>query len=334
MQLNWFPEAEHGGFFAALVHGYYKEAGLDVKILSGGPETPVVQQVAQRAATFGVVNADNVLFGRAQEADIVALMAPLQTSPRCLIVHESSGIKDFDELTNMTIAMSSSNAFSHFLRRKLPLTGVKIVPYPGNVAQFLINKDYAQQGYVFSEPFVARKEGGDPKVLMVSDLGFNPYTSLLFTHADRPRDEAELVGKMVAASIRGWAKYIESPDETNRYIHQVNPEMDLDILAFGAKAIAPLVLDDESRREGNRHDVARALADLGRSVDRDRAAQARRGAGRAGLHDGVFGEEVKRLEAGERIRTATRWGTITIIICTDARRDTLAIGAGWPGPWR
>ena len=30
--LNWFPEPEHGGFYAALVHGYYREAGLDVEI--------------------------------------------------------------------------------------------------------------------------------------------------------------------------------------------------------------------------------------------------------------------------------------------------------------
>src|SRR3990172_12386968 len=71
LQLNWFPEAEHGGFFAALVHGYYQEEGLNVEILPGGPETPVVQQVARRAAPFGVVNADNVLFGRAQQPPVV-----------------------------------------------------------------------------------------------------------------------------------------------------------------------------------------------------------------------------------------------------------------------
>jgi NitT/TauT family transport system substrate-binding protein len=250
LQLNWFPEAEHGGFYAALVHGYYREAGLDVKILPGGPDTPVVQQVARRAATFGVVNADNVLFGRAQEAPVVALMASLQMSPRCLIVHESSGIRDFDQLKNMTIAMSSSTAFSHFLRHKVPLEGVKIVPYSGSVAQFLLNKDYAQQGYVFSEPFVARKEGGDPRVLMLSDLGFNPYTSLLFTHDAQLKEGAVVARKMVAASIRGWAKYIESPDEANQAIHRANPEMGLDILAYGAEKLRPLVLDAVAEKEG------------------------------------------------------------------------------------
>ena len=241
LQLNWFPEVEHGGYYAALVHGYYMEVGLDVTILPGGPETPVLQQVARQAVTFGIINADNILFGQAQEVPAVAVMAALQTSPRCLIVHESSGIRNFEELKNMTIAMSTSAAFSHYLQWKVPLTGVEIVPYSGNVAQFLLNKNYAQQGYVFSEPFVARKQGGDPRVLMLADLGFNPYTSLLFTDRVRIDGEPDLVRKMVAASVRGWKHYIEAPDKTNEYIHQVNPEMDLDILAFGAKTLAPLV---------------------------------------------------------------------------------------------
>jgi NitT/TauT family transport system substrate-binding protein len=250
LQLNWFPEVEHGGFYAALAEGYYKESGLDVKILPGGPETPVVQQVARGAANFGVVNADNVLFARAQQAPIVALMAPLQNSPRCLIVHASAGNRTFDDLKDMTIAMSPSNAFTQFLRRTLKLEGVTIVPYAGSVAPFLLDKKYAQQGYVFSEPFVARKEGGDPQVLMVSDLGFNPYTSLLFTSERMVADNPQVVEKMVAASIRGWRKYIESPESANRAIHAVNPEMDLDILEFGAEAIKPLVLDETSKRRG------------------------------------------------------------------------------------
>lgn len=250
LQLNWYPEAEHGGYYAALVAGYYRDAGLDVTILSGGPETPVVQQVARQAAMFGIVNADNMLFARAQQAPVVALMAPLQTSPRCLIVHESSGITSFEGLKDMTIAMSPASAFTHFLQRKLPLENVRVVPYSGNVAQFLVNKDYAQQGYVFSEPFVARKAGGDPRVLLVSDLGFNPYTSLLFTSDALVAERPELVRKMVAASIRGWQKYLESPEAANERIHQANPEMDSDILAFGAEAIRPLVLTEESKQQG------------------------------------------------------------------------------------
>ncbi len=250
LQLNWFPEAEHGGYYAALVHGYYRDAGLNVEILPGGPDSPVVQQVARGNADFGVVNADNILFGRAQEARIVALMAPLQISPRCIIVHESSGIRDFQDLANMTIAMSTSNAYTQFLRDKLPLENVKVVPYAGNVTQFLLDKNFAQQGYVFSEPFVARKNGGDPRVLMVSELGFNPYTSVLVTRDAMIAEHPERVKKMVAASVRGWEKYLRAPDETNAYIHRMNPQMDLDILAYGAKTLEPLVLDRAAESEG------------------------------------------------------------------------------------
>lgn len=240
LALNWFPEAEHGGYYAALVHGYYRDAGLEVKIIPGGPEAPVAPQVARRAVTFGISNADNVLFALAQEAPVVAVMSPLQTSPRCILVHESSGIGKFEDLKDVTLAMSSGAAFAAYLKKKVPLSGVKIVPYPGNVVQFLRNKDYAQQGYVFSEPFVARKQGGDPRVLMMSDLGFNPYTSLLITHQALLREKPELVRKMVTASVRGWQRYLDAPDETNRRIHELNPEMDLDVLAYGAEHIKPL----------------------------------------------------------------------------------------------
>src|SRR3954467_14176987 len=82
--LNWFPEAEHGGFYAALVNGYYREAGLDVDIVPGGPTVPVVQQVAGRQVEFGIANADPILFGRAEGAPVIAVMAPLQISPRCI----------------------------------------------------------------------------------------------------------------------------------------------------------------------------------------------------------------------------------------------------------
>ena len=55
LALNWFPEAEHGGLYAAAVHGYYEENGVEVEILGGGPDAPVVQRVATDAVAFGIV---------------------------------------------------------------------------------------------------------------------------------------------------------------------------------------------------------------------------------------------------------------------------------------
>ena len=250
--LNWFPEAEHGGFYAAQVHGYYREAGLDVEILPGGPNVPVVQQVAGKQVQFGVVNADQICFGRAQQAPVVALMAPL-ISPRCLIVHEKSGIKKFDDIHDMTVAMSTTNAFSHFLRKKFPFKDVRIVPYPGNVTQFLQDDKFAQQGYVFSEPFVAKQQGGDPHVLMVSDVGFNPYTSCLIAHDEAVKSDPGLLRGMVQASVRGWRQYLKAPAETNAAIHKLNKEMSLEVLAFGVTELQPLVEDAVAKEHGLGH---------------------------------------------------------------------------------
>lgn len=265
LQLNWFPEAEHGGFFAAQAGGDFERAGLDVNILPGGPDTPVTQLVARGAATFGIANADNILFSRAGQVPVVAVMAPLQTSPRCLIVHAAAGIRSFDDLKDMTLAMSNSQAFSFYLRKKVPLEGVRIVPYAGSVAPFLHDPNYGQQGYVFSEPFVAKKEGGDPQVLMLADLGFNPYTSLLFASEKTIADQPELVRKMVTACVAGWRRYLEDPAPANALIHKLNPQMDDEILKFGAEAIRPLVLPreaDTAASGAESHGKAHPAADL------------------------------------------------------------------------
>lgn len=251
--LNWFPEAEHGGFYAAQVHGYYQAAGVDVEIIPGGPNIQVVQQVATKQVEFAIANADPICFGRAQQAPVVALMAPLQTSPRCLMVHKKSGIKKFSDIHDMTVAMSATSAFSHFLQKKFAFQNVQVVPYPGNVAQFLQTEDFAQQGYVFSEPFLARQQGGDPHVLMVSDEGFNPYTSCLITHDDLVQNDPDLARQVVQASIKGWQQYLAEPEQTNAFIHSLNSEMSLDALAFGVQELKPLVEDAVTRAQGIGH---------------------------------------------------------------------------------
>ena len=244
LQLNWFPEAEHGGYYAALVHGFFSEEGLDVEIIPGGPGSPVIQKLVANQTTFVVGNADQVLTGRNQEAEVIALFAPIQMSPRCIMVHASSGIERLDELQNMTVAMSSGRAFALYMQKQLSLEGVRVVGYPGSMSVFLNDNNFAQQGYVFSEPFIAEQQGGDPHVLMVSELGFNPYASLLITRSDTMEANPQLVAAMVRASKHGWQTYLESPEKTNAVIHQQNEEMGLEILDYGATVLKDLCLPD------------------------------------------------------------------------------------------
>jgi NitT/TauT family transport system substrate-binding protein len=238
LSLNWFPEAEHGGFFQAVINA---KGEVPYRIESGGPDVPVLQKVATGKSDFGVVNADDVVNAQSQGADVVALMAPLYTHPRCIMLRKDSGVKSIAEIKNMTLAMSSRPAFSHWLQHKYPFEGVKVVPYPGSILPFTQDPKFGQQAYSISEPFLAKEKGVEPLVLMVSELGFNPYGSVLITRRELIEKDPERVRKVVVASQRGWQLYLQNGEKAHKRIHALNPEMGMDILAFGHKEMKKLL---------------------------------------------------------------------------------------------
>ena len=242
LALNWYAEAEHGGYVAARQLGYYEECGLDVEIRQGGPGAPnlVIQELAAGRLSFAISNAGLVVLARSKDVDVVAVAAPLQQSPRCIMVHESSGIENLQQLSNVQLAISDSRPFALWMKKQLPLTNVTMIPYSGQVGEFVLNNDFAQQGYVFSEPFLAQENGSDPKVLMLSDIGFNPYASLLVTTQQTISSNPDLVRKMVHAATKGWQAYLDAPDAVNAEIHAQNEDMSIAALTFGAAAMKPL----------------------------------------------------------------------------------------------
>ena len=249
LQLNWFPEVEHGGFYAAQLRGFYQEEGLDVEILAGGPKVPVIQQLDSARVDFAVTNADRVIFGQNADADIVAVLAAMQHSPRCILVHRESGITSLNELRDVTLAVGSGPAFFKYMAKYLPLDNVQTVAYPGSIGPFLTNPRFAQQAYVFSEPYLAKEKGANPVTLMVSEMGFDPYASVLIAQGEMVRDRSELVERFVRASVRGWQFYLTEPETTNQYLDEINPDMEPGVLAFGAIEIAKLCLPDEMAME-------------------------------------------------------------------------------------
>lgn len=247
LALNWYPETEHGGYIAADVTGYFAEEGLAAEIIPGGPGAPqaVIAELAAGRIQFAISSADNVIRARQAGVPVVALLAALQQSPRCIMVHEAAGFQSLHDLKNIELSMSETRPFALWMKKKLPLEGVTIVPFNGLVGEFLLKPDFAQQAYVFSEPFIAKEQGGDPQSLMVSEIGFNPYSSLLVTTESVMQDQPDLVQKVVAGAQRGWQTYLESPLETNQRIQELNEEMSQEALAYGAEAMKPLCLPSE-----------------------------------------------------------------------------------------
>lgn len=246
LALNWYAEAEHGGYVAAQQSGGYRNAGLNVDIRQGGPGAPnlVIQELAAGRIKFAVSNADLVVLARAKGVPLVAVLAPLQQSPRCIMVHAASGIKSLQQLKDVELAISDSRPFALWMKHKLPLINVTMVPFSGQIGEFILKPNFAQQAYSFSEPFVAKEAGGDPQTLMLSDIGFNPYASVLVTTEDMIANQPNIVRSMVTASAAGWQAYLSDPTATNTKIHEDNPEMSLESLAFGATALKSLCLPE------------------------------------------------------------------------------------------
>ena len=240
LALNWFPEPEHGGYYAALLNGHFEAEGLEVEIQPGGPAAPVIEKLVRGQVQFAVTNADEVLLKRNQKTDVVAVMAALQQTPRCIMVHESSGITKLEDLRNLTLAMNRGKAFAEYLETRCPLEDVRIVQYNGRIGPFVADTKYAQQAYVFSEPILARREGTNPQALMVSELGFNPYTSCIAVTRGFAEESPGIVKKFVRACQKGWQDYLSDPAAVHRRLLELNSELDDASLQEAHQAIGPL----------------------------------------------------------------------------------------------
>lgn len=263
IQLNWYAEAEHGGAYQADADGLYKAEGLDVEIRPGGASTPVAAEVVLGRADFAITNADDVVHYRAAKSDIVAVLAAMQDNPRCIMVNQKSGVTSWEGLKGMTLQRQPEQGFIEFLRSKGVLEGVQEVPYHGSVANLVVDPKIAVQAYSFAEPFVAKGEGADVNVLMVSDLGWNPYSSVLVTRGELIRTNPELVAKVVRATRAGWKKYVTDPAAGNELILKANQHgMTAAALEFGSKSLVELARPDDMPVE----EVGKMTADRWKSL--------------------------------------------------------------------
>ncbi|MBV9873838.1 MAG: ABC transporter substrate-binding protein [Verrucomicrobia bacterium] len=236
LQTDWYPQAEHGGFYNALVKGYYKEAGLDVTILPGGPNSSPTKLLMTGGADFGMDSSDHVLVADAEGLDIVAVGATMQQDPQAVMLHAEDPASRFEDLEGRTVAAVPGAIWFQYLIHKFGFKNTKEIPATFTVANFLHDPQYAQQIFVTSEPFYVQKEGQKTKVLLIKDTGYAPYRVFCCTRAYLNKNR-DVVQRFVAASVRGWRDYIQDPAAANAEIAKCNPEMNKDQMEFSWKAL-------------------------------------------------------------------------------------------------
>jgi len=250
LTLNWVPEPEFGGIYAARDGGAFAKHGLDVEIAPGGAGTPTWQLATTGKVDYALASADEVIIARSQGADIVAIFATYQTCPHGIMTHASRGLRSLDDLfkSGGKLAVEPGLPYVNYLKNKYGFEKMQLVAYDGGIGNFLNDKSFAQQCFVTSEPLAAKKQGSDPQVFLVADAGYNPYTAVIITQRKRVQTQPDQVKSIAAALREGWRAYLDDPKSTNQTMGKLNPDMDAATMLAAANAQKPLIETDETKK--------------------------------------------------------------------------------------
>jgi NitT/TauT family transport system substrate-binding protein len=236
LQADWYPQPEHGGFYTALVKGYFKDEGLDVTILPGGPYVSVPKQVASGAAEFGMIGSDKILESVADGQPLVAVAATMQHDPQGIMVRKDSPIHSFADLNGHSVAVQAGSTWFEFLVKQYDLNNVHEIPAMFNIANFVADPNYIQQAFATSEPFFARQAGIETRVILTSEAGYEPYR-VMFTTRNLIAQHPAVVAGFVRASITGWKEYLQDPSAANATIAKLNPALNEQWMQFTWQAL-------------------------------------------------------------------------------------------------
>jgi NitT/TauT family transport system substrate-binding protein len=222
LQADWYPQPEQGGYYTALVNGYYKAEGLDVTILPLGPYTSGPQVVASGSAELGLGSSDQILEAVSNGLPLIAVSATMQHDPQAIMVHKDSPVHNFSDLEGHSVAAQPGATWFKYIVSKYHLKDVRETPATHSIANFLADPNYIQQIFVTSEPFFVKNAGVDFRTILISGAGYDPYRTL-FVRKDYMDQHPDVVAKFVRATIKGWQEYLRDPAPANALILKLNP---------------------------------------------------------------------------------------------------------------
>ncbi len=228
---NWLAEAEHGGFYQAVVDGTYEKYGLKVNIIQGGPQAANRTLLIGGKIQFYMGGMLGGLNAIVQGIPVTEVAALFQKDPQVLIAHPDAGVEKFEDLAKLsTIWMGNEGFTTYFQWMKVAFKGFRdeqYKPYQFDPQVFITDKNSAMQGYLTSEPYaIAREANFEPKVFLIADAGYDPYSTTIEVKQDYLDQNPDIVKRFVEASIIGWYHYLYGDNKAaNDMIKQDDPEM-------------------------------------------------------------------------------------------------------------
>ena len=269
LQLKWTHAFQFAGYYAAQELGYYREAGLDVRIVPANPKLNPVDEVLAGRAEFGV-GTSSLLLARQAGKPVVVLAVIFQHSPLVLIARKTHPLQSIHDLAGKPVMLEpqSEELIAYLRREKVRLEGMQLLPHSHVINDLATGRVAAMSAYASNEPYFLEKGRVPYQIYTPRSVGIDFYGDNLFTSEKELKDNPDRVEAFRAASLRGWQYAMAHPEEVAELIRtRYAPALTPDFLLYEAGRMSDLLRADLVEigymAPGRWHHIANTYAELG-----------------------------------------------------------------------
>jgi NitT/TauT family transport system substrate-binding protein len=269
-QLGWLRNGEYAPIMIAEAKGFFKEAGIDHKIIDGGPGKNPIPIVAVGQAQFGLAtNGMALVTARLAKdpVDVVAVGTLFQQAPTAYISIAAPGAPPSKpkDMEGKTVGTQTGTEFLfHAFAKKngLDESKIKLVTAQATVEPLMVGKMDYFLAWVVNQTYQIEQEAAKPdapatvkgktwQALKLSDLGIATYTDVIFVAGETLKKNPELVKRSLAAVQKGMQYCIDHPDESVEILAKFPGQVeDAKKLAWRFKIQNALYQSDYSKKNG------------------------------------------------------------------------------------
>jgi ABC-type nitrate/sulfonate/bicarbonate transport system substrate-binding protein len=217
LQFNYLKNVQFAGSFFAETKGYYKDAGLDVTLLAGGPSIAPEPIVLSGKALVGVSHTAEVISAIINGADLKIIGATFQKNPTCIMSLATKPIKTPTDMYGKKIGISDTNSpiWDSFVKaNSLDVSKVKVVTVGFDTTSLASGEIDGIMAFAPNEPSILKEKGVDTEVLLLSDFKYPLMEDLYIAKSSDVADPAKLktLTALMKGESLGWADVIKDPN--------------------------------------------------------------------------------------------------------------------------
>ena len=252
--LDWTPNTNHTGLYAAEEKGYFAEEGLDVDIITPG-EAGADSLVASGKADFGVSYQEGITQARVQGVPIVSIAAIIQHNTSGFASPAENNIKSPKDFAGKTYGgwgseVEASVISSLMKQDNADIKDVDIVNI-GDADYFTAMKQNIDFAWIYYGWTGVEAELRGEKINMIYLTDYSDkldyYTPVLSTNEKMIADNPETVKAFLKAATKGYEYTIDNPDDAASILLKNAPDLDEELVKKSQEWLASKYQDDAPR---------------------------------------------------------------------------------------